>query len=67
MTSDDTNARRARAARLREQIEQLKKGTASGAPPTSAPGGKPKQTGEALSPREFVHKRMAELKRKNLK
>ena len=46
MARDDEEERRARAARLREQIEELNE---------------PKPEGEgAESPREFVHKRMRE-------
>ena len=55
----------ARAARLREQIERLKKG--SGSAPPRAPGDKANADGKPLSPRDFVHKRMAELDRKNRK
>ena len=44
-----------RAARLREQIEQIKRGNEK--PPA-------KPDGEKLSPREFIHKRMRELDRK---
>ena len=66
MAGDDANARRARAARLREQIERLKKGPA-GARPARAPEAKAAPDGKPLSPRDFVHKKMAELERKNRK
>jgi hypothetical protein len=65
MAGDDANARRARAARLREQIERLKKG--SGSAPSRAPADKAEPDGAPLSPRDFVHKKMAELARKNRK
>jgi hypothetical protein len=52
---DEDTARKIRANRLREQIEQL-----------TAPGNKPKENvrGEGAtneSPREFIHRKMREL------
>ena len=57
MANDPDQAAAARAARLREQIEKLKK-----------PGeGSPKETAnerEKESPVEFIHRRMRELDKK---
>jgi hypothetical protein len=55
---DDETTRKIRANRLREQIERL-----------MAPGNKPKENvrGEGAaneSPREFIHRRMRELRNK---
>jgi hypothetical protein len=55
---DEETTRKIRANRLREQIERLK-----------APGNKPKENvrGEGAaneSPREFIHRRMRELRTK---
>jgi hypothetical protein len=67
MKPDDEAARKARAKRLREQIDELEKGVASTkdaqVPPveeTAATPASPKPE----SPREFIHRRMRELKNK---
>jgi hypothetical protein len=57
MATDDSAARKAEADRLRQQIEQLKTGEEETLPEElkPAPGHE--------SPREFVHRRMAEIAR----
>ena len=63
MADDDTDARRKRAARLREQIEQLKTTKTPPRPAGDADGkaDKPGQRDRAESPRDFVHRRMREI------
>ena len=51
---DDAAARKARAKRLEKEIEEVRSGD-------NTPGGGP------ISPREFIHKRMAELDEKEKK
>ena len=57
-TQDD--AQKARAARLRAQIDRLKKGKAEKTPPAEPDsGGSGKE-----SPRDFIHRRMREQNKK---
>ena len=53
MTNDDEEARKARAARLRAQIERLKTG--------EQPAGLPDQPAAPHSPRDYVERRMREI------
>jgi len=57
MANDPDPAAAARAARLREQIEKLKN-PGKGSPQETANGH------EKESPREFIHRRMSELDKK---
>jgi hypothetical protein len=66
--SDDTEARRQRAKRLRDQIADLTAtrpaGSAPEAPAAAAPGGEAKRRPPRVhpdSPRSFVQQRMREL------
>jgi hypothetical protein len=61
MASDDQAARKARAERLRAEIAAKKRGTDAGASasPADQPASKP---AEGESPREFVERRMRELR-----
>jgi len=60
MSNDDEAARKARARRLRDQIDQIAKGEpeAEKSEQESPPAG-------SESPREFVHRRMRELDKKD--
>lgn len=71
---DDAAARRARAKRLRQQIENLERGAESPPPaqpraPASKPpaASAPESTKGPESPRDFIQKRMRELDRRNKK
>jgi hypothetical protein len=61
--TDDAAARKARAERLRERIEQLQRGPATAKQEQAAPGAAPKHE----SPREFIERRMRELEKKKPK
>jgi hypothetical protein len=52
MSREDSEARKARAARLREQIERLKA--------DQQPAGAPDPPAQPESPRDFVERRMRE-------
>jgi hypothetical protein len=69
MADDDAEARRKRAAQLREQIQRLKKDPQAQRPPggvdSDADG--PARQGRPESPREFIGKRMRELDAKRRK
>jgi hypothetical protein len=55
MSGDRDKAQAERAARLREQIEQLQRDQASEKPKEPSSGA------DKLSPRDFIHRRMEEL------
>jgi hypothetical protein len=54
LPSDDEEARKSRAARLREQIDEL----TSGKPPAGSPAEK-KGPEPPKSPRDFIHEKMS--------
>jgi hypothetical protein len=62
MPTDDEAARKARAERLRAQVNAAKRRRADQAPETAAPEQPADKPGEGESPREFVHRRMRELR-----
>jgi hypothetical protein len=65
MTNDDAAAQEERARRLRESIDQLKKPhDEAPAEETPAAGAEPTAP-RAESPREFIHRKMRELDRKD--
>jgi hypothetical protein len=63
MSSNDEAARKARADRLHAQIEALKGKKAPETPPTQ-PAEQPEEASPTESPRDFVHRRMRELRDK---
>jgi hypothetical protein len=71
MPTDDEAARKARADRLHAQIESYKEKNASSDAAAPAPESEgeqtPAPTPPAESPRDFVHRRMRELKKKKKK
>jgi hypothetical protein len=64
MTIDDEAARKARAKRLHDEIDRLAGKTPPAAPVEALPTEDSPAPPAAESPREFVHRRMRELKGK---
>jgi len=62
MATDDEAARKARAERLRAQIEATKKKKTAEGTPTENP--EDTSSPPAENPRDFVHRRMRELREK---
>ena len=62
MATDDEAARKARADRLRAQIEAAKKKATAEGTPTENP--EDASSPPAENPRDFVHRRMRELREK---
>jgi hypothetical protein len=65
MPTDDEAARKARADRLHAQIESCKTQAKGKEEPTQGTEGSSAEPPAGESPRDFVHRRMRELRKKN--
>jgi hypothetical protein len=63
MTPDEEEAQKARAERLRKQIENLAQGDAEAVQEPAKSQEPKKAPAKTISPREFIHRRMRELGR----